>query len=139
MKCYIEPEMKWQIAFLALNKLYFNNELPSLPIISMPSSKDMDIEIENEVLIINILSENEDHVRMSYLLFELCQLSAFRSGIKDRTGIALELANIMDNCGYYVDGIGEINLETRFMKNSQEYKEIQEEILYLSKDIQDSF
>lgn len=137
MKSYMEIEMRFHTAYMALNKIYFNKELSLIPIILMSSRKHIEIDIHHEIAIVNITSDIEQYEMLGCLLFEMCQLMAFNSGHGEREDIAIELANILNNCGFTIDDEGTININNRFEKYSEEYKEIQKEMLFLLNDLND--
>jgi hypothetical protein len=137
MKCYITEEIKWDAMFITLNKLFFNKEIEKPTIIMLSSCKEVEAKVFRDILFINITSEISEAEQLGYLLFEMCQMKAFSLDTEDRDLITHMLADELDKCGFYVEDKN-IIIEERFIEESSEYKDIQEEFIFTLNDIKKS-
>ena len=137
MKSYIIEEVKWDAMFITLNRLFFNKELEKSTIVMLPSKKEMDANIFNNIIFVNNQSEMLEAELIGYMLFEMCQIKAFSIDTDDRHEITYMLADELDRCGFYAES-KRILIEERFTEGSSEYKDLREEFVFTLNDLKQS-
>tara|TARA_B100000282_G_C31678251_1_gene465460 strand:+ start:476 stop:895 length:420 start_codon:yes stop_codon:yes gene_type:complete len=131
---YTYKQIKVHAMYIVLNKLFFDKSLPNVTVALIPCKRYADVNVENNILFVDLFSDLEDYELIGFILFEMCQLHAFNGQYRSRADIAIALASILDQVGFYIVD-NEIKVSERFNPTDAEYTEIEKDILFTIKDM----